>query len=127
MKRKRILYCSIGLLFCGLITTLFTYNSHSIASNVSLISIFLGTAGSILSLFIPTQFEKIIHENDWKNVSGDLTYIIQYREHGIKTPKATFFLKTDSGYTAVEIYFSFEKNDVIAKVGRRCTGKIIVH
>ena len=127
MKIKLLLYFSIFLLLCGLAATLYTYDRSSLASNIGLISILLGTTGSILSLFIPKQYTKVIKANDWIEIDGELIFVINYRKHGIKDPKAAFYMETEKGFEEALIDFSFENNNVIAKVGRKYNGKIIVH
>ncbi|WP_426479218.1 hypothetical protein ACP3T3_07135 [Chryseobacterium sp. CBSDS_008] len=56
-----------------------------------------------------------------------MTFIIKYKKHGIKNPNGIFYMETEKGFEEALIDFSIKNNDVIAKVGKRYNGKIIVH
>ncbi|WP_123868131.1 hypothetical protein [Chryseobacterium lactis] len=125
MKRKLILYFSIGLLSCGLIVTLFAYDKNSLASKISLIGLLLGTGGSILSLFMPTYYERIFKKDEWKTDDKGLYIMIPKRKHGFDKPTITISIQTDGVYQAIYAPRQVnDKGDVIVRVNNPVDCKI---
>lgn len=117
MKRKKVLIASIVLLASGFIANLFIYNPKDLASNITLFSLFLGTTGSIISLFLPSYFEKSFKSNEWKTDKDGYFVLISKKEHGFSKPNITV-IKSENGID--QVIFAprqvNEKGDVIVRV-----------
>ncbi|WP_157445742.1 hypothetical protein [Chryseobacterium indologenes] len=95
MKRKKVLIASIILLASGFFANLFIYDPKDIASNITLFSLLLGTTGSIISLFLPTYFEKEFQKNDWQTDSEGYYIKVPKKVHGFSKPTITISQQTN--------------------------------
>jgi len=93
------------------------------------VSLILGTAGSIISIFIPTSFVYQFLEKSWTIIEPrENTLTISAKKHGMgRSPQVQTFLKSNSGYEEVGVLTSIdEKGNVTIGASSTFSGKIIV-
>jgi len=114
MSRKKIVtFVSIILLLIGLISQLFIVDWNNINLNliINLIFYFLGIIGSILAIFIPSQYVNTFKENDWEKYDDGYLIKIPFKVHGMgKSPTIKVYIFEDNQYNRVMVGESSDIN-----------------
>jgi hypothetical protein len=134
MSRKRgYQLISIAFLVVGLLLSVPGTDWGNTNSTLAFISFLLGTLGSVLSIFIPSNYTFLFTNKDWvDNKEGELHLLISASKHGQGTsPTAQVFLKEGDHYQEVITDLTHtSKGDVIVKVNAlvemSMNGKVII-
>jgi hypothetical protein len=97
-------------------------------SIIGFISLVCGTLGSVISIFIPTNYVFNYQEKDWISEGKQYKIIITSKKHGLGTsPKLQMFtLDGDSYNEAICGSNHNSKGDITVYVNRPYIGKFIV-
>lgn len=94
------------------------------------ISLICGTIGSIVSIFIPSNYVKMIDSSDWiDNEGGGYKIEISAKKHGLgKSPKCGLFkLDENQNYEMVMAHSKHDKNgNVTISANQKLINKVIL-
>ncbi|WP_339751106.1 hypothetical protein [Algoriphagus aquimarinus] len=129
MNRKKIIQI-IAILFLGLgIVLLYpSANLDDPTSIFAFISVLSGTLGSIISIFIPSEFVFDFEENTWIKGEKDNSINIEAKKHGMgKSPQIQTFSLKENGFQEVLLNQSSDlKGNVTISATSMFKGKIII-
>lgn len=104
MSRKKIVQLiSIAFLVAGVLLLLPGTNWRDSNSKLAFFSVLLGTAGSVISVFIPSSYAYYFTDNDWVDgEDGEKSLLIKASKHGQgPSPRVQIFIKEDTIYKEV--------------------------
>ena len=93
------------------------------------ISLIVGTIGSIISIYIPTNYTLLIFNKSWSNVNeGEYQLIISSKKHGLgKASHVQTFERVGDSFEEVSVAIRHDmKGDVIIGTSLRFEGKVIL-
>jgi hypothetical protein len=128
--RTKILILSVFLLSASAILFIPFVKWDEIVSLFGYISLLLGIAGSIISIFIPNSYTFYFQAESW-NPSTDNEVFLEIKrfKHGMgKSPKCEVLMQDKDGY---EVVICDIKQDVNGNIkllaGRPFSGKVSIH
>lgn len=128
--RKKIQILSVILLFTSAILFLPFVKWDESVSLFGYISLLLGIAGSIVSIFIPNSYTFYFQVESWKRFTDNEVFLeINRVKHGMgKSPKCEVMMQNKGGY---EVVICDIKQDVSGNIklqaGRPFSGKVSIH
>lgn len=128
-KKKIVQLIAITFLLIAVILLIPQTKWSQNTSVLGFISLVCGTFGSILSIFIPTNYIFHFTENDWtKNLEGDYSLLINSKKHGLgKSRQVQTYLK--NGETFEEVVVSThqdKKGNITIGANSIFKGKLII-
>ena len=130
-KKKKVQIISIFLLILAIILFMPNTKWNESTSVLGFFSLIFGTSGSILSIFIPSNYILLFDKKDWIKLDEDNFVIkIKSNKHGMgKSPQTEVFEMFDGKYEAVGISSEHNVNgevQVTIPEGLQLSGKIVV-
>jgi len=130
MRKKILQYSSMTVLIVSLIMILLSSYSKVHFVFYGLTGSILGIIGSIISLFIPSVYERDLRESDWvyETAENDFRVYISAREHGMgRQPVTRVYMQEHGGLTEVDVaVFDDVKGNVRIASNIKFEGKIRV-
>jgi hypothetical protein len=120
----------IAVVFLVLAIILFIPNTDWNKKNsvIGFISLIIGTTGSIISIFIPSNFSFLFDDGLWTHFNGGYQIIIFSKKHGMgKSPNVQIFQKDGEIYNEVGVAISHDsKGNVSIESNQSFVGKGII-
>ncbi len=129
-KKRKIQITVICLLLLAVILLIPSTKWSDLTSILAFVSLALGTLGSIISIFIPTVYNYLFSESDWKqDISRNEYYLeITSKQHGIgKSPQVQIFVLNKNGFELIITDAHHDDNgNVIIITALKFTGKVSI-
>jgi len=129
MSRKKIVQrLAIVLLGIAVIFLIPNTSWNERTSVVGFISLLCGTLGSLISIFIPTNYTYSFCKSDWIKESNDFSLFIAANKHGLgNSPQVKTFSRNNDTFEEVGVYIHHDENGNIT-IGATDTfdGKVII-
>lgn len=131
MSRKRIVqYIAVFFLLVAVVFYIPSANWNENTAYFAFISLICGTIGSIVSIFIPSNYVKMIDSSDWIDVKdGGYQIEISAKTHGLgKSPKCSMFrLDENQNYENVMAGLKHDnKGNVTISANQKLINKVIL-
>mgnify|MGYP001163405230 CR=1 FL=1 len=128
-KKKQIQIVAIFFLLIALVLLFPITDWNKVNSIYGFISLFCGTIGSIISLFIPTSYTLNFTNNDWqKDTDGGFEIIISSKKHGLgSSPHVQTFIEKNNTFYEVGVSSAHDKiGNVTVGANSTFDGRIII-
>ena len=127
-KAKIIRIIAVILLVFGIILSIPNTEWSDSTSFWSFIILICGTLGSLISIFIPTDYTKIFNEADWEKNSEGYSLMINAKQHGLgKSPQSITFEKVKNSYKEVIVESNNDnKGNVMISANSTFKGKVVI-
>jgi hypothetical protein len=127
-KRRKVQILAIAFLIVGLVLSIPNIEWREYPSLMGFIILVCGVMGSLISIFIPTEFSFEFNKSDWNIKQPDFVIIIDSKKHGLgKTPQIQTFQKTPLGYEKVSLDEHHDNNgNVTIAASMTFVGKVIL-
>jgi hypothetical protein len=127
-KRKKYQLISIVLLIAGLIIIIPITDWQEKNSVVGFVILSSGIIGSIVSIFIPSNYVKEFKHTEWKGIENEYFIFIDAKTHGLgRSPKIQTFRKDGISYKASSIAQHHDNDGNVTVIGKLTfDGKIVL-
>ncbi len=129
-RKKLVQLISTALLLLGVILLIPGTDWHSKASTFAFVSVLVGTIGSIVSIFIPSNYTLYFECEDWIQSDEDSFLTVKASKHGQGTsPTVQVFIKNKDSYDEVGAGTAHDKDgNVTVSASRTFTmaGKLVI-
>lgn len=129
-KKRKVQIAAICLLLLAVILLLFSTDWNDKTAVLGFIILVIGTLGSIVSIFIPTDYTFNFIITDWKRneVENDYFLFIKATKHGIgKSPQVQTFQKNKDIFENVGVSSHHDENgNITISANSPFNGKVII-
>jgi len=129
-KKRKVQIAAICLLLLAVILLFSSTNWNDKTSVWGFFSLVIGTLGSIISIFIPTDYTFNFIITDWKRneIENDYFLLIKATKHGIgKSPQVQTFQKNKDIFENIGVSCHQDENgNITISANSTFNGKVII-